>query len=102
MPERSDLSLRGLAVGIAIIFGGIAVSLAAPWLIRSGMTRESDAKPPAVNGPSLQTAPSLDLAAFLREKNRRLESRGPIEGDPAHVHIPIEQAMQILAARSES
>ncbi len=99
MRERSDLSLRGLAVGVAIIFGGIAVSLGAPWLIRTGITRGSDAKPPAINGPSLQTAPSLDLAAFLREKNRRLETRGPIEGDRAHVHIPIEQAMEILAAR---
>ncbi len=97
MPERSDLSLRGLAVGVAIIFGGIAVSLAAPWLVISRIAAANDAKPPAVNGPSLQTAPSQDLAAFLREKNRRLESRGPIEGDPRHVHIPIEEAMRRLA-----
>ncbi len=86
-----DLSLRGLAIGAAMIVAGILASLAAARLF----VRPVEITPP--QHPMLQTAPRQDLAAFLREKNARLHSRGPIEGDPRHVHIPIEEAMRRLA-----
>ncbi len=103
MPERSDISLRGLAAGAALILGGVAASLAAAALVASRVPEPaaspSSGPPPEMAGARLQTAAPEDLAAYLREKNARLHSRGPIEGDTAHVHIPIEQAMQILASR---
>jgi len=86
-----DVSLRGLAIGAAIIFAGIVASLAVARLL----VRPVEIKPP--QRATLQTAPRQDLAAFLREKNARLQSRGPIEGDPKHVHIPIDEAMRRLS-----
>jgi hypothetical protein len=99
MHEKSDLSLRGLGVGAAIIVGGIAASFGGAWLIASHVdaapTGASQGAPPQIAGAVLQSAPPQDLAAFLREKNARLESSGPV--DQGHVHIPIERAMERLA-----
>jgi len=90
VPERSDISPRHLAVGAAIIFAGIAASLAvAAWLVKPAAIGE----PPP--GARLQTAPQNDIAAFRREKEARLESTGRV--DETHVHIPIEQAMRLWA-----
>ena len=86
-----DISLRGLAIGAAIIFAGILASLGIARLF----VRPVEIKPPS--RPMLQTAPEQDLAAFRHEKDERLHSRGPIEGDPKHVHIPIDEAMRRLA-----
>jgi hypothetical protein len=91
VPDQSDISLRGIAVGAAIILGGIAFSLGAARLF----VRPVEVTAP--QRPLLRTAPREDLAAFMREKNARLHSRGPIEGDPRHVHIPIEEAMRRLS-----
>lgn len=103
MPERSDISLRGIAVGVAIIVVGIAVSvLAASLLVRAVNvpgTGASRGEPPKVEGPRLQTSAREDLQAFQREKNERLSSTGRV--DDQHVHIPIEQAMRILAKGRE-
>jgi hypothetical protein len=48
-----------------------------------------------------ETDPEPDMAAFRREKMRRLESYGV---DPAtgRVHIPIERAMRMLAERGKN
>ncbi|HET9761938.1 MAG TPA: hypothetical protein VFR50_00410 [Casimicrobiaceae bacterium] len=103
MPEPSDVSLRGLAIGAAIIVGGIALSLGAAALITlrvsAPATGPSAGEAPQVEGPALQTAARGDLAAFMREKNRRLGSCGRV--DDQHVHIPIERAMRIVAKGRE-
>jgi hypothetical protein len=103
VPERRDISLRGIAVGIAIIVIGIGLSIAAAWLIArhvdAPLTGPSQGQAPKVEGPRLQTSAREDLQAFLREKNERLSSSGRV--DDAHVHIPIEQAMRILAKGRE-
>ena len=103
MPERSDISLRGLAVGAAIVVGGIAVALGAAalvaWLAPAPVTGPSYGEPPKIEGARLQTSAHEDLEAFLRDKNARLSSSGPV--DEQHVHIPIEQAMRILAKGRE-
>ena len=99
MPERTDVSPRGIGIGIAIIVTGIAVSFgAAAWitaLSSSPPTGPSRGTPPHLSGPELETAPAQDLASFRREKQARLESYGRVDAD--HMHIPIERAMQILA-----
>lgn len=103
MPERSDISLRGLAVGAGIIVGGIALSFAAAalitWRVTAPATGPSAGEAPKVEGPALQTAARSDLASFMREKNRRLASFGRV--DENHVHIPIERAMRIVAKGRE-
>lgn len=103
MPERSDISLPGIAAGVAIILIGIAVSVAGAWLIArhvdAPLTGPSRGQPPKVEGPRLQTSARDDLQAFLREKNERLSSTGRV--DDQHVHIPIEQAMRMLSQGRE-
>jgi hypothetical protein len=103
MPEKTDISPRGLAVGAAIVGAGIAASVGFSLLIVSRLnapaTGPSRGEPPKVEGPRLQTAAPQDLRAFLREKNARLSSFGRV--DEEHVHIPIERAMQMLAKGRE-
>jgi hypothetical protein len=103
VPERSDISVRGVAIGVAIIAAGIVISLGGAMLIArqvdAPVTGPSRGQPPQIEGPRLQTAAHQDLQAFLREKNERLSSTGRV--DDTHVHIPIEQAMRILAKGRE-
>jgi hypothetical protein len=103
MPEKSDVSLRGLAAGAAVIVVGIAVSIGAAALIATNVpspaTGASSGEPPKIEGPALQTSAHQDLQAYLRDKNARLSSFGRVDAD--HVHIPIERAMRILAKGRE-
>ena len=103
MPERTDISPRGLAIGAAIIVAGIAASLGAAALIVARVpadaTGPSAGEPPKIEGARLQTDPPQDLAALRREKDARLASFGRV--DDEHVHIPIERAMRILAQGRE-
>ena len=103
MPERTDVSARGLAVGAAIIVTGIAASLgAAAWIalhVAARATGPSQGEPPKIEGARLQTSPHQDLEAFQREKLQRLSSYGRV--DEGHMHIPIERAMRILAKGRE-
>ena len=94
MPERSDISLRALAAGAAIIVAGIALSIGAAALLA---THVAYVEKPQIEGAALQTAAPQDLASFTREKNARLAGSGRV--DDQHVHIPIERAMRILAER---
>lgn len=104
MPERGDISARGLAAGAGIVLAGIAASLLLAWLVTARVaappTGPSGGEPPQIAGPVLQTAPRQDLSAFLREKNARLSSHGRVDSE--HTHIPIERAMQILAKGHEN
>jgi len=85
------------------VLGGIAASLVIAWLTAketgTPLTGPSRGEPPKIEGARLQTAPPEDLRDFLAEKNRRLHGSGRV--DDAHVHIPIERAMQILAKGRE-
>ena len=103
MPERTDISPRGLAMGAAIILAGIAASVGFSALIVSRVaapaTGPSQGEPPKIEGARLQTSARQDLQAFNREKAARLGSYGRVDED--HLHIPIERAMRILAGGRE-
>jgi hypothetical protein len=103
VPEH-DLQLRGVFAGGAIVLAGIAVSVALAWLLVSRLGIDpagpNGQRPAPIRGAVLQTTPQRTLAELRRAKTERLESRGPIAGEPGRVHIPIEQAMQILARRA--
>ena len=97
MPERSDISPRGIGAGAAIVLAGIAASLGAAAFIvahvPSPATGPSRGEPPPIEGARLQTAPEEDLQAYKREKRARLDGDGRV--DAGHRHIPIERAMRI-------
>lgn len=99
--EASDLNPRGIAIGAAVVLGGIAIAVLAPWLVlahvQAPARAPNDARPLRTPGPGLQTAGHLDLEAFLREKRSRLESSG-VDAQ-GHAHIAIGKAMDLLIAR---
>ena len=60
----------------------------------SDVSRALTVEPPQ---PRLQTDPSEDLARFLVDEDKRLNTYYWIDKEKGIVHIPIEQAMQELA-----
>jgi hypothetical protein len=56
----------------------------------------------AIPGPRLQSAPQPDLAAYRTDKEARLHGRGWVDAGRGIVHIPIEDAMALLAAPAAS
>ena len=60
----------------------------------SDVSRALTIEPPQ---PRLQTDPSEDLAKFLVDEDKRLNTYYWIDKKKGIVHIPIEQAMQELA-----
>ncbi len=104
--DKRDLHLTGIAVGGAIILGGILASIAAAWAIVAAFGAPAGGpnggRPPEIQGPRLQTAPRATREQFDREKRERLESAGPLKDEPGYGHIPIEDAMRRLAKRKLS
>ena len=100
--EASDVHPLGVAIGAGVVVLGVAIAVLAPWLelahVAAPARAPNNAPVPRVAGPRLQTAPHLDLEAFLREKRGRLESYG-LDAASGRAHVPIERAMQMLLAR---
>lgn len=96
MPE---VSAKGVLIGIAAVVTGIAVALAASWLVVRSFGIDpagaSRATAPQVAGPPPQSAPPDDLSKYRKEKTDRLTGYGPVDGDPGYVHIPIDRAMRM-------
>src|SRR5579884_3114361 len=101
-PSRVDLVAVGVGVGIMVagmvlaLIGATAVSHFAP----SPRSAPNDAQRPKIAGPVQRTAPSLELDAFLREKERRLHGRG-VDPRTHEPFIPIEEAMQQMVDEAQ-
>ena len=97
--EKSDwpLGTIGLVLLGTLIFLVIApvVLIGAFPRAVSDVSRALTVEPPQ---PRLQTDPSEDLAKFLVDEDKRLNTYYWIDKEKGIVHIPIEQAMQELAA----
>ncbi|HEX4332317.1 MAG TPA: hypothetical protein VH040_09270 [Usitatibacter sp.] len=98
--EPSRVSIPALAVGFATIAVGIAVSLVAGWLLLASTgtpaNAPNNAARPGIDGPVQETNSPDRLAAYRREEASRLNGYGRDPSTGA-IHIPIEQAMRILA-----
>jgi hypothetical protein len=74
----SSVDLRAIAAAVGIIAGGIALAVAVPWAILARSpapaNAPNNAKRPPIAPPVLQTAPSLDLQSFRREKRAAPEA----------------------------
>ncbi len=103
--EAATLSLKGIGAGLGVIVGGIALAIGVPSLIvslvQAPANAPSDAVRPKIRPPVQELSPENDMARFREEKMRRLESYG-IDPQTGRAHIPIEQAMQMLAQRAQS
>jgi hypothetical protein len=93
-----------------VVWTGIAIAIAIAAVIASvlallhfggmpfGGERLANAKQLAA--PDLSSAPQDDLARYRREKQARLDSTGWVDPEAGIAHIPISDAMDLLAARA--
>ena len=96
--EKSDWPLGTVALVllgtlIFLVIASIVLMAAFPRAV-SDVSRALTVEPPQ---PRLQTDPPEDLAKFLVNEDRRLNTYYWIDKKKGIVHIPIEQAMQQLA-----
>ncbi|MGN6371084.1 MAG: hypothetical protein ACTHN5_22750 [Phycisphaerae bacterium] len=115
--ELSGASSRGIwrfILCFVLTMGLIHVGL---WLTLGGMNhyvgmheslpppigepRPRQLEQPLQPAPGHPTSPAQDLAEMKAEQLQRLNSYGPIKGDPGHVHIPIDRAMEMLLQSGE-
>jgi len=98
-----NVHIGKVVAAAALIVLGVLFAGAAAWMVstRSGTDRAGPNQPSdvRVEGPQLQSAPRVELAAFQREKRARLENYGWVDRDAGRVHIPIGRAMQLMAER---
>jgi hypothetical protein len=96
--EKSDWPLGTIGL---VLLGTLIFLVIAPFVLIgafpravSDVSRALTIEPPQ---PRLQTNPSEDLARFLVDEDKRLNTYYWIDKKKGIVHIPIEQAMQELA-----
>jgi hypothetical protein len=97
------IALAGGAIVLSVVLTVIAVLV---WLharhIPAGGERMSQPYDLTVPGPPLPTAPQPDLQAYLQAKQQRLHSIGWVDAGAGIAHIPIEDAMTLVAAKAAS
>jgi hypothetical protein len=96
-----DLDLRGLRRGAYVIVGGIVCALVAAALMLRERGPAANTPPHPFTGaaPLLQPAPQPERAAYFEEKRRVLDSYGWVDRQAGIAHIPLDEAMTLLAAR---
>ena len=90
---RFILRLLGLIGTVLMLMIGFAW-----WLFPAEVADRRFARPfPDFPGPRLQASPRVDMAAFYAEEMARLNSVGWQDKHSGTVHIPIDQAMRLVA-----
>lgn len=107
--EQTDVRVGLLAkLGIGLVVLTILVIFAVLGLFRSVVSRETRleeprsplaASPTRYSGPELELSPRAELQEKLATEREVLESYGWIDREAGVVHIPIEQAIDLVAAR---
>ena len=88
-------------VGGFIVFA-ILLGLGLSIFYRGVMGRTVlDARPQDFPLPALQPDPSRDLARLQDEQSRQLDRFAWVDKDKAIAHVPIAEAMKIVAARGD-
>ncbi|HEU4375405.1 MAG TPA: hypothetical protein VFS02_18060 [Telluria sp.] len=105
MAERdaADIDLRRVRRGAIAIAGGILFAALVSWLVLRALGPATNssalALAPFSPAPRLQPAPQPDRAAYFAEKARKTGSYGWIDRDAGIAHIPLDEAIRLLAAR---
>jgi hypothetical protein len=109
--EERDIDPRPIAlVGLALALGVVLFGLAGWLLLRYYDAREARRSPPpnpiaATLGeptppaPRLQDQPLLDLQRLRAEEDAALHGYAWVDRSAGRVRIPIERAMELVAAR---
>jgi hypothetical protein len=102
MPTH-DVNVRRIVIGGSSIALAVALVVVVVFLLLHllGMPPDTDrTRFPArvdVAGPTLQSAPQLDIARYRAGKRRVLEAGAWLDPGHQHARIPIATAMDLLA-----
>lgn len=99
-----ELPIRRIALAGVLILGTVVgvASAVLLWLGHDDAGQGQRGLQPATlatGAPALQSAPQPDLAAYRAQQQGRLHGAGWVDRRAGIVHIPIEDAMALLAAR---
>jgi hypothetical protein len=99
--EPQDVSFHALGIGfIATLVTLLLCVLLAIWLFPQILQDRRLTSPlPSYPSPQLQADPPADMRAFLHREADQLNSGGWIDRNAGIAHIPIDEAMKLLAAR---
>ena len=93
------ITLVGLAIGgVVALVVGLVILLLQFWDTAPGEDRLRRPGPVAVPGPALESAPQPDLATYLAQKQRLLETTTWVDAQRGIARIPVTDAMALLAA----
>jgi hypothetical protein len=102
--EVSGRRIGWTAAALVAMLGIVALAAWAVLAVLRGDRATPVASPPAAAArmphPRLQSEPSRDLDALRKEKTALLHEYRWLDRDAGVVRIPIERAMELLAARS--
>jgi hypothetical protein len=103
MPDYTggDLDWRGLRRGAYVIVAGIACALGVAALMLREQAPAANTPPHAFAGraPLLQPAPQPERAAYFEEKRRATQTYGWVDRQAGIARIPLDEAMQLMAAK---
>ncbi|MFC4932928.1 hypothetical protein [Massilia sp. GCM10023247] len=98
--EDRGIHVRAIRRGALAILAGIVFALGGSWmLVRALGPAGNTGRPAVIPAPRLQGAPQPERAAYFAEKERRLGSWGWVDRDAGLAHIPLEEAMRLMAAQ---
>jgi cytoskeletal protein RodZ len=108
--EQSDVRAGAIvrfAIGLVIVVAVAAVGLLGLFKVFARQQRRHDPPPPPLAqqagrqppGPRLQTSPLQDLEQLRAQEEKELTSYGWVDPKAGIVHIPIDEAIKIVAAR---
>jgi hypothetical protein len=97
--EVGDVSANFIWVGAATVMLAVAFFAALVlWLFPGSLLDRTLHLPlPPYPAPALQTDPAADMARFYNEEMAQLNSAGWIDESRGLAHIPIAQAMRLVA-----
>src|ERR1700712_4885923 len=97
--ERSDVRVRSMIGLFALILTLLLLMLwLAYWVFPAEIKDNRFTTPfPTFPSPRLQPSPPDDMKAFYHQEMRQLNSAGWQEKAAGAVHIPIHQAMELIA-----
>lgn len=104
--DAGDIHLRGVGWGGAMVACGIVFALVVAWFAfrwlqpARGFGGPDAAAGMRIAAPVLETAPQPKRSAYAAEKQQLIESYGWVDRKAGIAHIPVEQAMRLMAERA--
>lgn len=97
--EPTDVTERFIWIGVPLLLASVVVlALLVLWLYPRATVDQTIQRPlPQYPNPQLQPNPRDDMAKFYSEEMRWLNSAGWIDKAHGNAHIPIADAMRLVA-----